>query len=612
MSLNIATSHQRNRHETSEVRTGLPESAASRGLEAHSCADRQKLISGLEDTVRNRSKVKAESKIHDDLPPGNGTEYEFINFDETTPAQLFSNTTLTDQFRPGDAYWLFQQNSMSQVSFRFTVPSACYPSLDTGTLYIGVNHACGSSTTVIDIYFNGKAYLTGFSDVPPNNFRQDIFAIPLTQVSLTSNEFTIVLSSKNLGSYWLSDVTFTYKAQDQTVITPWTSLHLNRQTPGFVYTDVVIDDSQRPGNPYMVFRSTQPVSQCSISFVVPAWASQLDGKLTVSLNHCTPNSGAINLFINDVSYRSGYVAPSSFTTEFFEIAFSSLKMDGQINTFRIELVANQFGTYWLSDSRLAFTSIFPELTYQNYDAYVKPWVLNNRRNIAELSRVPRDDLSAWQFIQNAPNWFLLPFLPCSAREIGYLIEYYDVAFVVVAFELEVIHQMARDFHTEFRYSDNPRKNAMRHAYWTALMTRQYYGLFAVVMSDAHEDDHIDLTIVGPFDHVTDRINNAIGIELAINNPNTDCATLVDQAWEAGYLATVREVKGQGQSLTADVYWSVPLKYLAEAYGVSPDFSDLDLATLQRMGVTVPDYPRIYDALNLARLEITPIIDTTKL
>ena len=142
----------------------------------------------------------------------------------------------------------------------------------------------------------------------------------------------------------------------------------------------------------------------------------------------------------------------------------------------------------------------------------------------------------------------------------------------------------------------PRENAMRHAYWTALMTRKYDGKFADDLSHAHEDGHVDLSIEGPFDHVTDRINNAIGIELALNYPTTWSESLVEDAWNNGYLATAKKFRVVGQSQTADVYWQAPIYYLANTYGVIPDFTDSEINSLQNMGIGVPDLPPIREEL----------------
>jgi hypothetical protein len=121
-----------------------------------------------------------------------------------------------------------------------------------------------------------------------------------------------------------------------------------------------------------------------------------------------------------------------------------------------------------------------------------------------------------------------------------------------------------------------------------LLTREYNIKFADALSNSHENDHIDLTIEGPFDHVTDRINNAIGIELARSHPNTPCEDLIETAWNNGYLATVKNFRVEDQSPVADVYWQEPLYYLPNTYSVIPDFTQRQTNTVIKMGIIIPN------------------------
>jgi hypothetical protein len=326
-----------------------------------------------------------------------------------------------------------------------------------------------------------------------------------------------------------------------------------------------------------------------------------DGTLQISLNHCrTTGNGVIDMSLNDKPYRLEYKdAPIwGFGVQIFEIPFTSLRR-GALNVFRIDLHApdlGSYGYYWLSDATLSFTAKLPPVTQPNYEHYVKNWILEQRSNIAELSRIPRDDLSAWEFIKNAPAWFYLPFLPAAPSEISVLLLNFPIDFLAVALQMVEINRMARAFHSELLATDLPRKNALRHAYWMALTARAYGVKFADELSNAHEYAHVDLTIEGPFDHVTDKINNAWGIELAKTNPNADCATLVDKAWDDKNLAWAKNFRVENGVQTADIYWSDPLQRLASTYNVIPDFNDWERATLARHNVPIPDKRPIHDEL----------------
>lgn len=525
------------------------------------------------------------------------TQGVFLDYNAFTPIVRFNHATATDDYRKGNPYQLLGQPGRSEAILRFMVPPPVRGYAQ-GKMYLRLNHCRTTANGVVDMLLNGKSYRAGYADAPRDNFGVQTFEIPYSALQMTEpNEFVIRLANGSPGVYWLSDVTFAFEDAQQCLVFAQTD-HVSGEHTGSVYEHVTVTDDYRRGRPYLLFN--QRNSSCRIVFFVPETMKDLDGTLTLALNHCSTSArGVVDMVLNRNVYRSRYAdAPwANFGVQEFEIPFGSLNLTGP-NVFDIELhtTSAQFAFYWLSDARLTFAATPPAVTHDNYERYVKDWILAQRRNIQELDQVPRDDLSAWQFIQDAPSWFYLPWLPLSPTELGVLIRNFPTSFITVGFGVRELNAQARAFHEELIQSDLPRKNALRHAYWTALMTRQYGAKFAVELSDAHEYAHVDLTIEGPFDHVTDKINNAVGIELARNNPSVDCGQLIDQAWKDGKLAWVKNVRQEGAVQTADVGWQAPLDALARDFDVIPDFSSSELATLQRMGITVPSKQPIHDEL----------------
>lgn len=116
-------------------------------------------------------------------------------------------------------------------------------------------------------------------------------------------------------------------------------------------------------------------------------------------------------------------------------------------------------------------------------------------------------------------------------------------FVSVIFEVRDFNNKARGFHRELISTDLPRKNALRHAYWTAMLSRRFGMYFALDLSTAHEEAHVDSTIEGPFDHVTDKINNAVGSLLGSRTSRSkDLRDVIDAAWENGELAWAKDFR----------------------------------------------------------------------
>lgn len=223
----------------------------------------------------------------------------------------------------------------------------------------------------------------------------------------------------------------------------------------------------------------------------------------------------------------------------------------------------------------------------------------NRRNIAELTPIPRDDISMYNFINETPGWFAIIYAKYHPWE-AYLLCAHNclnpLAMIKAYLKPEKLNQDARDFRADLNSVDFPRKNSYRHAYWMATMTRALKPEFANDLGSMHEGRHRDLTIEGPFDHVTDRINNTVGIKLAQQNPTGDIPKMIEEAWNLHRLAVVRNVRVENGIQTADVQWQQPLEYLSTTFHVIPTFSDREKETLKKMRVTMPDERTINDEL----------------
>ncbi|EMR72585.1 hypothetical protein UCREL1_359 [Eutypa lata UCREL1] len=316
-----------------------------------------------------------------------------------------------------------------------------------------------------------------------------------------------------------------------------------------------------------------------------------DNKEFVRQENSVRESGtSIDIFLNGNKIEARYdkIPTDSFGTSTFPIHSNELKKSNEL------VIKPNGGEYYISDVNLDVISLLPDVTEQSFQTYLKDWILLQRRNIGELNKIPRDDLSAWKFVQEAPYWFFIPFLPVSPEEISVLFDYYNMMFVSVAFEIRDFNNKARDFHRELISTDLPRKNALRHAYWTAMLSRRFGLFFALDLSTAHEDAHVDLTIEGPFDHVTDKINNAVGSLLGSRTPRSkDLQDVIDAAWSNGELAYAKDFRQTAAGQTAQVFWQNPLDKMAKKYNVKPRFSQSEKDTLKRMGVTEPDVPIIH-------------------
>lgn len=220
----------------------------------------------------------------------------------------------------------------------------------------------------------------------------------------------------------------------------------------------------------------------------------------------------------------------------------------------------------------------------------KEWIVSLRGN-PDLSPIPRNDISLLEFLAVAPSWVYLSWkkiIPASPTEVWVLLSNYGFDSNRVRKQIASINEEARAFHNELSQSDVPRKNSLRHAYWMALMTRNFTAEFAAAVGDAHEYAQVDLTIEGPYDHVTDKINNAVGVAIAKANPTGNLSALVDVAWARNQLAWARDFTQNAHHVqSATVHWQLPLDELASKYDVVPEFNSWERATLSRHNVTLP-------------------------
>lgn len=127
-----------------------------------------------------------------------------------------------------------------------------------------------------------------------------------------------------------------------------------------------------------------------------------------------------------------------------------------------------------------------------------------------------------------------------------------------------------------------------------MLSRRFSLSFALDLSTAHEEAHVDLTIEGPYDHVTDKINNAVGSLLGSRTPRSkNLQDVIDAAWANGELAYAKDFRETAAGQTAQVVWQKALDGMAKKYNVKPRFSQSEKDTLKKMGVTEPDVPIIH-------------------
>ena len=310
----------------------------------------------------------------------------------------------------------------------------------------------------------------------------------------------------------------------------------------------------------------------------------------------------MTLKINSKDITSWTVNPQKTSLlDFSDQNLSMILTDGKMNTFTL---SRRGGDKWpiaVGEVTITFKLDVPVFGWATLTTAIKQMILMSRKNIEELTPIPRDDMSMYQFLKEAPGWFTIVYIGVHPWEI-YLVYAHNrhnlVAMVTALLCVKELNAEARKFRADLIKTENdyPRKNAYRHSYWMATTTRALGASFANDLGNMHEDCHRDLTIEGPFDHVTDRINNTVGIKLAQQNPTRDIEAMIDEAWKLLHLAVARNFRTENGIQTADVQWQEPLNYLSNTFHVIPAFSDREKATLKKMNINVPNEQTINDEL----------------
>ncbi|KAJ3904486.1 hypothetical protein F5879DRAFT_67961 [Lentinula edodes] len=494
-----------------------------------------------------------------------------------------SDVSVEDRYRPGRNY-LALKNYSGTIDIIFSIPYSMDGERN-GTVELIVNHMRDASGGIIDINLNNQPLFPRYSHTTTRFEAQNLGSLVLS--SLTGeNTLSISLAEGYLGNYYFSDAALVFK-DSKGYVKQENSVYAIGLSSGSSYNGGSLEDSLRKGNPYLSIEGSTSWSR--VTFTVREELLGI-GNCVMKIQHRRESGTSIDIFLNGNKIEAGYdtIPTDSFGTSSFYIHSSDLKKSNEL------VIRPKNGKYYISDINLDVVSLLPDVTQKNFETYIKDWVLHHRRNIGELNKIPRQDLPAWKFVHEAPYWFFIPFLPCSPEEISVLFDYYNMMFVSVAFEIRDFNNKARDFHRELLSTDLPRKNALRHAYWTAMLSRRFGLYFALDLSTAHEEAHVDLTIEGPYDHVTDKINNAVGSLLGSRTPRAkDLQGVIDAAWASGELAYAKDFRETSGGQTANVYWQKPLDVMAKKYNVKPKFSQTEKDTLEKMRVNVPDVPDIH-------------------
>ncbi|OTA67803.1 hypothetical protein K449DRAFT_364239 [Hypoxylon sp. EC38] len=512
----------------------------------------------------------------------------FESFSVSTSLSVPAITYNSDVFiecrgRPGMDY-LALKDSSGTIDIIFSIPYSMDGERN-GVVEVILNHMRDNiAGGIIDVELNNKSLIQKY--VPPTKFEaQDIYCLPLSSVS-GENRLSIKLSQGFLGTYCFSGATLVFKDNNGYLRQENTVYALERSS-GSSYNSGKLEDDLRQGDPYLSLEGNPSWSK--ITFAVREELLGI-GNCVIKIQHRREPDTSIDIFLNGETIERDYdnIQTDTFGTSTFSIHSNKLEKSNEL------VIKPNIGKYFISDVSIDVVSLLPDVTEENFNTYIKDWILRQRRNISELNKVPRGDLSAWKFVKEAPYWFFIPFLPASPEEISVLFDYYNMMFVSVAFEIRDLNNKARDFHRELISTDLPRKNALRHAYWTAMLSRRFGRFLALDLSTAHEEAHVDLTIEGPFDHVTDKINNAVGSLLGSRTPRSkDLRDVIDAAWANGELAYAKDFRETAAGQTAKVFWQNPLDMMAKKYNVKPRFSLLEKDTLKKMKVTEPEVPVIY-------------------
>ncbi|GAW03784.1 hypothetical protein LENED_005533 [Lentinula edodes] len=501
----------------------------------------------------------------------------------SVPAIIYDNVSIEDNYRPGRNY-LALKNYGGTIDIIFSIPYSMDGERN-GTMELILNHMREATGGIVDISLNNRLLFPRYSNTTTKFEAQNLGSLHLS--SLTGeNTLSISLSLGEQGNYYFSDAALVFK-DNNGYVKQENSVYAVGLSSGSSYNGGSLEDSLRKGNPYLSIEGG--ASWSKIIFTVREELLGI-GNCIMKIQHRRESGTTIDVFLNGNQIVAGYddIPIGSFGTSSFYVHSSDLEKSNEL------VIKPNNGKYYISDVNLDVVSLLPDITQKNFETYIKDWVLHHRKNIGQLNKIPREDLAAWKFVHEAPYWFFIPFLPCSPEEISVLFDYYNMMFVSVAFEIRDFNNKARDFHKELISTDLPRKNALRHAYWTAMLSRQFGLYFALDLSTAHEEAHVDLTIEGPYDHVTDKINNAVGSLLGSRTSRSqDLQVVIDAAWASGELAYAKDFRETSAGQTANVSWQKLLDMMAKKYNVKPKFSQTEKDTLEKMRVNVPNVPVIH-------------------
>jgi len=541
----------------------------------------------LSDVIEANTIISSDTPTHLDMK---STSFESFNVNTSlsVPAITYNdNVSIEDRYRPGRNY-LVLKNSGATVEITFSIPYTMDGDRN-GTVELILNHRRDVGG-IIDVILNNGPLISKYSGTPTETFKtQNMSCLVLASLKGEENKLSINLSRGYPGNYYLSDAALVFKDSSGHVKQE-NSIYALGLSSGSSYNGGTLEDTLRKGNPYLSIDGE--LSWSKITFAVREELLGI-GNCVITIQHRREPGTSIDIFLNGDAIEKGYdnILTNSFGISNFPVHSRYLKKSNEL------VIRPKNGRYHISDVNLDVVSLLPDVTQANFEKYVKDWVLHHRRNIGELNKIPREDFSAWKFVEEAPYWFFIPFLPCSPEEISVLFDYYPMTFLSVALEVKGININARDFHKELSSTDLPRKNALRHAYWTAMLCRRFAIFFALDLSTAHEMDHVDLTIEGPFDHVTDKINNAVGSLLGSRTSRSkNLQDVIDAAWDNGELAYAKDFREAAGGQTAQVFWKKPLDMMAKKYNMVPRFSQTEKDTLKKMGVNVPNVPLIYSAV----------------
>ena len=353
--------------------------------------------------------------------------------------------------QPGRKYLALKKSS-GTIDIIFSIPYSMDGERN-GTVDLIFNHMRDNSWNgVIDVKLNNKPLIEKYAP-PVGEFFVQLMSC-LSPPSLSGeNRLSITLSQGFSGNYYFSDAALVFKTNNG-YVRQENSVYALGQSSGSSYNSGKLEDNLRKGDPYLSLEGGSSWSK--ISFAV---REELlgTGNCVIKIQHRRESRTSIHIYFNSERIENRYdsIPTKSFGTSTIPIPGNKLKQSNEL------VIKPNGGKYFISDVGLDVVSLLPDVTEQNFTTYIKDWILNQRMNIGELNKIPREDFSAWKFVKEAPYWFFLPFLPISPEEISVLFDYYNFMFVSVAFEIRDLENKAREFHRELISTDIPRKNALR-------------------------------------------------------------------------------------------------------------------------------------------------------